>query len=321
MLPVAVYEKTRRATCSKEMSSSLLLQRILTAKETTSFVLIEDTLYQSGYVLLQRFATRKDAVVVCLETLPRRYDTKVLDLYGQRVTPRELEQNILTAIAGLQGKKTIIIDSLNLLFLSDAASTLIFIKKLLRSLAPSESTLVLLHHLDVFYAQSSSSPDILSSLRREASTTIRVENADYLVKKRKAESKGIILDDAAETGFISSQSNRIDAIVCKVTHLKRSGKVAMETNILQADKVTSLDSIPGLVKDAPIEQPARSETGTDPAANLPFNLSLTDDQRQAKNQVVLPYLKTEEHPGGTIFYEPDSGDDYDDEDPDEDLDI
>lgn len=61
--------------------------------------------------------------------------------------------------------------------------------------------------------------------------------------------------------------------------------------------------------------PAEADT-TD--APLTFNLSLTDSQRQAKDNVVLPYLpKT----GATVDYEPDEADDFDDDDPDEDLEI
>ncbi|KAI9318925.1 hypothetical protein BX666DRAFT_2025271 [Dichotomocladium elegans] len=65
---------------------------------------------------------------------------------------------------------------------------------------------------------------------------------------------------------------------------------------------------------------------SDPMTNLSFNLSLTDDQRRAKGNVVLPYMNVQQqdhtyHSIGTIYYEPDAGDDFDDEDPDEDLDI
>ncbi|KAG0014288.1 hypothetical protein BGZ80_010539, partial [Entomortierella chlamydospora] len=58
----------------------------------------------------------------------------------------------------------------------------------------------------------------------------------------------------------------------------------------------------------------------DPAANLSFNLNLTDEQRRAKNETVLPYMKTQESTGA-IYYEPDAADDFDDDDPDDDLTI
>ncbi|KDR85043.1 hypothetical protein GALMADRAFT_313922 [Galerina marginata CBS 339.88] len=63
----------------------------------------------------------------------------------------------------------------------------------------------------------------------------------------------------------------------------------------------------------------------DPTQNLPFNLNLTSSQQESRAQVPLPY----EHEGtpitrstpSAIFYDPDSADDIDDDDPDEDLDI
>lgn len=91
----------------------------------------------------------------------------------------------------------------------------------------------------------------------------------------------------------------------------------------------------------------------DPTANLSFNLNLTEEQRRAKNDTVLPYMKTQgDNPvsdsfvvmsvshfnhelrwlisiilvfalesSGAIYYEPDAADDFDDDDPDDDLTI
>ncbi|KAG8219852.1 hypothetical protein J3R82DRAFT_830 [Butyriboletus roseoflavus] len=66
---------------------------------------------------------------------------------------------------------------------------------------------------------------------------------------------------------------------------------------------------------------------TDTTQTLSFNLKLTPSQEKSRGQVPLPYA----HEGkpmpsvpsmkGAIFYEPDSADDIDDDDPDEDLDI
>ncbi|KDQ18276.1 hypothetical protein BOTBODRAFT_554947 [Botryobasidium botryosum FD-172 SS1] len=63
--------------------------------------------------------------------------------------------------------------------------------------------------------------------------------------------------------------------------------------------------------------------------SLSFNLNLTPAQQEARSMVPLPYAHEGEQsntqaivPGaGHIFYDPDSADDMDDEDPDEDLDI
>ncbi|KAF9786941.1 hypothetical protein BJ322DRAFT_1052833 [Thelephora terrestris] len=69
-----------------------------------------------------------------------------------------------------------------------------------------------------------------------------------------------------------------------------------------------------------------SETNTvaDPTTDLSFNLNLTPSQQAARAQVPLPYMHQGDDPPkiqGAIYYDPDSADDIDDDDPDEDLDI
>ena len=68
----------------------------------------------------------------------------------------------------------------------------------------------------------------------------------------------------------------------------------------------------------------------DPTQNLTFNLKLTDDERQARSNLKLPYMHHEEKTSeivvkpmgeGKVFYQPDEADDFDDDDPDDDLDI
>ena len=65
-------------------------------------------------------------------------------------------------------------------------------------------------------------------------------------------------------------------------------------------------------------------------ARLTFRLNLSDHEKAARSQVKLPYMLDEEHKatqldrttgGGRIVYERDDADDFDEEDPDDDLDI
>jgi len=68
-------------------------------------------------------------------------------------------------------------------------------------------------------------------------------------------------------------------------------------------------------------------TVVDPTQNVSFNLNLTTSQQNSRAQVPLPYVHEgrplEKQPpvAAAIFYDPDSADDIDDDDPDEDLDI
>jgi len=73
-----------------------------------------------------------------------------------------------------------------------------------------------------------------------------------------------------------------------------------------------------------LQTSAPEEAAPDPAANLSFNLKLTEREKAARQLVQLPYMRQinpNEAETGRIVYEPDYEDDFDDEDPDDDLDI
>ncbi|XP_067828061.1 elongator complex protein 5 [Heptranchias perlo] len=114
-----------------------------------------------------------------------------------------------------------------------------------------------------------------------------------------------------------------------IVHKRKSGKVLKKEEYFTVeDRFTLRTSV------EPIQ---RQETGgggdvqvVDPAANLTFNLRLTDKERRTKESLTLPYhFSTEKKTNmlqsgvgeGKIYYEPDAGDDIDEEDPDDDLDI
>ncbi|KAL5535533.1 hypothetical protein ACEPAF_3627 [Sanghuangporus sanghuang] len=83
-----------------------------------------------------------------------------------------------------------------------------------------------------------------------------------------------------------------------------------------------LDSLKNVWKKKILSQPE----APDPTKDLTFNLSLTDSQQASRSQVPLPYehngrSTSSQNQSAHIFYDPDSADDLDDEDPDEDLDL
>lgn len=106
---------------------------------------------------------------------------------------------------------------------------------------------------------------------------------------------------------------------------RKSGKVLYETNRFYLGRK-------GLVVTSEYDQEEQvqvvAEDTLTSMADLSFNLSLTDNQRKAKENMILPFTKvqqgtpeTQQIGGGLIYYEPDAADDFDDEDPDDDLDI
>ncbi|EJU04449.1 hypothetical protein DACRYDRAFT_93751 [Dacryopinax primogenitus] len=125
---------------------------------------------------------------------------------------------------------------------------------------------------------------------------------------------------------VSIQEGLVESRVRKRTLIQRAlegwkegkeGVEACDWRDLEGMKLLLADLDPGVPQTS----------GTDPTQGLSFNLSLTPAQEQARGAVPLPYThagQPEEGTGGGqagILYEPDEGDDVDEEDPDEDLDI
>lgn len=110
---------------------------------------------------------------------------------------------------------------------------------------------------------------------------------------------------------------------CAIQHgepYKRSTESREDFNISDDFKVKDISPVS--------KTTAMVSTGTDgqvdPAANLTFKLTLRPEEKAAKDQVVLPYTNIASGDGnstGQIFYVPDDADDFDEEDPDEDLDF
>ncbi|XP_036968914.1 elongator complex protein 5 [Acanthopagrus latus] len=120
-----------------------------------------------------------------------------------------------------------------------------------------------------------------------------------------------------------------DEAVAKLTKRSKSGKVMQDEEVfsIKEDLTVIVQSRPSHVGG---RQNEAEEQETDPTANLTFNLRLSDTEREAKEKLALPFVFSREkktallHSGpgsGRILYEPDANDDYDQEDPDDDLDV
>ncbi|XP_043222775.1 elongator complex protein 5-like [Amphibalanus amphitrite] len=112
------------------------------------------------------------------------------------------------------------------------------------------------------------------------------------------------------------------------TYRFKAGKVetATERVSLSADLVVTrveparpVPAVPAAARAAPAAPLAPGLTT--------FSLQLSETEKQSRDRLVLPYLRPEQGGGdsgpgtGQIFYQPDAADDWDEEDPDDDLDI
>jgi len=120
--------------------------------------------------------------------------------------------------------------------------------------------------------------------------------------------------------------------LCDIKHLKQGGKLTRSKELLKFDKEHKIriESYKEELKQKLIEE---EEEAVEKLAT--FNLSTNrKKEKEAKDKLVLPFYKEPQKIGevniqssgsneseGKIYYEPDSGDDWDDEDPDDDLDF
>lgn len=95
-----------------------------------------------------------------------------------------------------------------------------------------------------------------------------------------------------------------------------SGKV---TCLLLEYKISADFEFTSLV-DAKFQMKKKQAQQPDPTANLTFNLRLKDEEIEARNQLQLPYMKTHSNDEAIVQSLLDN-DLYDEEDPDDDLDI
>uniref|UniRef100_A0A8C1F5J9 Elongator complex protein 5 n=1 Tax=Cyprinus carpio carpio TaxID=630221 RepID=A0A8C1F5J9_CYPCA len=117
--------------------------------------------------------------------------------------------------------------------------------------------------------------------------------------------------------------------VAKTTRRTKSGKVMQEEEYFSVSEDAAL-SVQAKPRQPGHVQRERDVSEADPTSNLTFNLRLSEDERKAKEKVALPFVFSQQKksallrptPGsGRIVYEPDANDDFDEEDPDDDLDV
>ncbi|CAO3631982.1 unnamed protein product [Cunninghamella blakesleeana] len=255
---------------------------------------------------------------------------------------------------------TIIIDSLNPFSQISTYRTYQFLKAI-ESLTTETIRAIIGYHMDIRPIPDNNNsstillqqlPPFIDSLNRLASVNIILEalKGTTAQSENQARLTGFVVQDSFS--YLTTTSNHIyRGGLAKIQWRRKSGKVSYETNgfYLDINKKMMIvsPSYFGIENESDMDDDDdnkkkndkdkdNNNNTPDPTANLSFNLTLTDEQRKTKEKLVLPYLKAQQieiddnsstttssttSSGGAIFYEPDAADDFDDEDPDEDLDI
>ncbi|KAJ2824893.1 Elongator complex protein [Coemansia sp. 'formosensis'] len=246
----------------------------------------------------------------------------------------------------------VVFDSLELLLRASVSDTLVLLRDVRRMLnLASKSRILARFPRDVFTRNTKTSEVadsfcyIASNLCELADATIDV----YPLSSLDTWMPGWYSNDH-ELPFLSLRDCDSRRGVLRLEHKRQSGKVCFEvatfevndqllpefspvnTNTNSSDSTSSIGPVGGsevktarnTTESALAVRPLQpSPQATDPAANLSFNLNLTDKQRRDKAGVALPYLEARvaDVSGGEIIYQLDDEDDWDEDDPDDDLEI
>lgn len=291
----------------------MLLEDLCTGKLHSQNVVIEDVSEAPGrpliLVLLHGMCQRYDQVLLMafersphfyLNALPAslREKIKIPDLprpknIGDRLSVGPLIAAAQSAICGEGTSVGVVIDSVSSIIFTHASPTVL--PQLVRSLldyrerdSKVEQVLSLVH----------------SDVHDESTRHIVCGHPDTLIRLQPA----------------SSPRHHYSCLIRHGDAWQRPAFHTEEFNI-STDFLHIQDVVRQSKTDAvhSVAQPQQA----DPTANLTFNLSLKPEERAAKDQVVLPYtqISSSENQSGVIHYIPDADDDFDDEDPDEDLDF
>ncbi|CAG2109350.1 unnamed protein product [Medioppia subpectinata] len=279
----------------------LLLSKVVTTDHSSRFTLICDHLACDSRQLVRAVIGHRlrqlPAIVVCVEKPAnvwlKSFDPsltdrlRVVDLFNAYHTIDDnFGHHLMRELDQLDGESVVVIDSLTPILLMDSLHESVC---LLNQLMNRFKQLVSVLHVDCHSQHVNESVEQLSHSVIHLSPKITdnsVECFKAIIRHRKPHRK---------THFAVQQSIEFFTISdCNIVYVK--------------DINETLNG-----------QSFGDQSSADPTLNIPFNLSLKSSELEAKNNLLLPYIKT--HEETKVFYEFDKNDDIDEEDPDEDLDI
>ncbi|RLV96230.1 Elongator complex protein 5 [Spathaspora sp. JA1] len=278
-------------------NSVVLLTRLLSLKEpSSSFYLILDTLAQSSYNLIQEIvynsttATANTKIIyLSFETVNKpKYPCQFLDC-----TQLPLD-SIVKQVQTATTKTLVIIDSLNYIA-NDEITT--FLTRLANPLI----TLLGTYHQNCPIPQTSTNyPSVATLLSYIATTIFQIEPTAQFDQEQ-----------LSRLNFPTGVNSAVFKL--ELTNRRKSGRSLIYRFIID---VTIHDYQLVKQQETEVEDESLLKDLTT------FNLTTSDKQKLAREQVELPFMEAQESlgssSGGAIVYEFEKDDDYDEEDPYED---
>ena len=315
---------------------SILLKRIFNLTESSSFVLCIDSLAQSSNGIINEFIhyrnlqsnnsnNNTEVIYIAFNTINKpEWATQFINIQEENINNVSQQiQSFLPSTKYLSSvttnsKSLIIIDSLNYLNRTD-------LSQFIGSIASPSTTIIATYHRDVpesiLFNQSSNDlidnyPSSLELLQFMATTICEI--SPILPNS---------IDDHHELNDMIEVFNIPRGLNNSVFNLllinrRKSGRSLRYNFQIDSKKheyilINGKENNANSSSDNPINE---AETPEMLQGLTTFNLTTSEKQRRAKEQVNLPFLEAQQYgsSGGAIVYEYEKDDDYDEEDPYED---
>ncbi|CAK9441332.1 uncharacterized protein LODBEIA_P52010 [Lodderomyces beijingensis] len=303
-------------------NATVLLSRLLSLKENSSFHLILDSLTQSSYYLVQEYVHHlksNKVIYLSFETVSRpHYASEFIDCAKKQDSHSEIilaVQNITKsqsapAAASLSSsssasKTLIVVDSLNYIASESLA-------QFIASIVGSNIVVVATFHTNCVapFSGFTNYPSSLALVTYIASTIFEVEP---------------LLDPSVDVESLERQVARLkfpvnahlndEVFKVVLTNRRKSGRSVIYQFIIDSKKHSyELFTDKSAVENNEEDEELLKDLTT-------FNLTTSNKQKLAREQVELPFMQAQEalgSTGGAIVYEYEKDDDYDEEDPYED---
>ncbi|KAJ2843972.1 hypothetical protein IWW36_005360 [Coemansia brasiliensis] len=330
--------------------TGLSIKRIAAHQQhSVPLVVLSETAQQSALPLMEALVQESlscglSVVAVCLEQL---FSSKILHLpqvhlIDRRILPAQitdcsaftadgqrqlniskLESDICAEIeaCAVSAKEGIlvVIDDLEPLLAASRVSALAMVRKLRSTVKRQQKSRVLVRYPRDTIDQDTAAhaPLAVSMLTSLADATIDVYHADALETWMPG-----WYSDGQLRPFVTLSDSDSQRALLRLEHKRPAGKMGYELSSFEigerrpAFAAITIATAPKLPAGP---QPALLPTASESTkAEVPFNLELTEKQRQDRAKVELPYLEAQM---GEIHYQLDAEDDWDEDDPDDDLEI
>ncbi|XP_009859308.2 elongator complex protein 5 [Ciona intestinalis] len=309
-----------------------MLLKLLNQVEKPKFIVISDSLDVTGTTLFHSFVTTrcKNTVVhvFLFETHPEDFLTSlkstnhgnivIYDFYTDPLNWDDGENTILKSFvfsktienpASHTDQFIVAIDGVGMYLNNHPANQLYQDLQRLKQNPQLEQCILLIHSDEI-------DQGVKKSVEYLSNAVLSLSNEELEVER--AQDK---------TAFVRRPRNNV--MVCQTIFKKLNGKMLQfdeEIKIASDFQVSAMKwSLPNHNEPREPIPPPSDEPSV--VSDLSFNLKLSNEEKKQRGKLVMPYtqaklaVKMEEKTSGEIIYELDDVDDYDEEDPDDDLDF